>query len=121
MFDWLGFKNGLPLWWSYRLNRELKADVEDIFEGIAHTRKELLTSWTVEYWSHLERLLEQMELIDEERTKSVEQYALSMDKLFAAARSRAMDLSEIFCWMSKQLSYFHHTRHIQVSDMVLEA
>jgi methyl-accepting chemotaxis protein len=96
MFDWLGFKNGLPLWWSYRLNRELKADVEDIFEGIAHTRKELLTSWTVEYWSHLERLLEQMELKDEERTKSVEQYALSMDKLFAAARSRAMDLSEIF-------------------------
>ncbi|MEK3719495.1 methyl-accepting chemotaxis protein [Paenibacillus sp. FSL H8-0034] len=96
MFDWLGFKNGLPLWWSYRLNRELKADVEDIFEGIAHTRKELLTSWTVEYWSHMERLLEQMELIDEDRTKSVERWALSMDKLFAAARSRAMDLSEIF-------------------------
>ncbi|SFL93541.1 Methyl-accepting chemotaxis protein [Paenibacillus sp. 1_12] len=96
MFDWLGFKNGLPLWWSYRLNRELKADVEDIFEGIAHTRKELLTSWTVEYWSHLERLLEQMELIAENRAKSVEQWNLSMNKLFAAARSRAMDLSEIF-------------------------
>jgi methyl-accepting chemotaxis protein len=96
MFDWLGFKKGLPLWWSYRLNRGLKEDVEDIFEGIAHTRKELLTSWTSEYWSHLERLSDQMSLIAEERTKSVESWCLSMDKLFASTRNRAMDLSEIF-------------------------
>lgn len=39
MFDWLGFQKGLPLWWSYRLNRGLKKDVEDIFEGIASTAK----------------------------------------------------------------------------------
>jgi uncharacterized circularly permuted ATP-grasp superfamily protein len=36
MFDWLGFRKGLPLWWSYRLNRHIKEDVEHIFEGIAH-------------------------------------------------------------------------------------
>jgi methyl-accepting chemotaxis protein len=96
MFDWLGFKKGLPLWWSYRLNRDLKEDVEDIFEGIAHTRKELLTSWTNEYWSHLERLSGQMALIEEERSQSVDSWSLSMDKLFASTRNRAMDLSEIF-------------------------
>ncbi len=58
MFDWLGFRKGLPLWWSYRLNRHLKEDVEHIFEGIAHTRIEILRSWVEAYWSNLDRLLE---------------------------------------------------------------
>lgn len=60
MFDWLGFRKGLPLWWSYRLNRHLKEDVEHIFEGIAHTRTEILRSWVEAYWSNLDRLLEQL-------------------------------------------------------------
>ena len=41
MFDWLGTKKGLPLWVSWRLNHGMKKDVEQIFEGIAETRKEL--------------------------------------------------------------------------------
>ncbi|MEK8130691.1 methyl-accepting chemotaxis protein [Paenibacillus filicis] len=60
MLDWLGFRKGLPLWWSYRLNRGLRQDVEDIFEGIAATRQELLVSWADEYWGHLDRLLERL-------------------------------------------------------------
>ena len=40
MFDWLGYRQGLPLWISWRLNRNMKNDVEDIFVGIAETRKE---------------------------------------------------------------------------------
>jgi methyl-accepting chemotaxis protein len=113
MFDWLGFKSGLPLWWSYRLNRGLKEDVQDIFEGIAHTRKELLTSWTTEYWSHLERLVDQMDLIAEERTRSVQSWCLSMDKLFASTRNRAMDLSEIFLLDEQSTVIFSsHSTHV---------
>jgi hypothetical protein len=37
MFGWLGWKQGMPLWWSYQLNKDMKEDVEEIFEGIAHT------------------------------------------------------------------------------------
>jgi methyl-accepting chemotaxis protein len=96
MFDWLGFKKGLPLWWSCRLNRGLKEDVEDIFEGIAHTRKELLTNWTIEYWSHLDRLLDQLQSIEEERIKSPESWSVSVEKLFTSACNQALDFSEIF-------------------------
>ncbi|GLX70131.1 hypothetical protein MU1_44770 [Paenibacillus glycanilyticus] len=60
MFDWLGTKKGLPLWVSWRLNHGMKKDVEQIFEGIAETRKELLTSWAHEYWGYIERLAEQL-------------------------------------------------------------
>ena len=60
MFDWLGVKVGFPLWVSWQLNKELKADVEQCFEGIAETRKELLTSWATDYWNHLDRLGDQM-------------------------------------------------------------
>jgi len=56
MFDWLGAKKGLPLWISWRLNSKIKDDVEQIFEGIADTRKELLMSWAYEYWGHIEKL-----------------------------------------------------------------
>ncbi|MDF2959120.1 MAG: methyl-accepting chemotaxis protein [Paenibacillus sp.] len=96
MFDWLGFKKGLPLWWSSRLNRGMKEDVEDIFEGIAHTRMELLKNWTNEYWSHLDRLLEQMGTLEAERSESPELWSAAVDKLFTAARNRASDFSEIF-------------------------
>lgn len=89
MFDWLGFKTGLPLWWSYRLNRQLKADVEDIFEGIAETRVQLLTGWVDEYWSHLGRLREQI-------YQNAERTPLLMGRLFNAAQKRGNDFSEIF-------------------------
>jgi hypothetical protein len=37
-FDWLDFRECLPLWWSYKLNREEANTVEEIFEGVAKTR-----------------------------------------------------------------------------------
>ncbi|MBB6691825.1 methyl-accepting chemotaxis protein [Cohnella xylanilytica] len=96
MFDWLGWKKGLPLWWSYRLNRRTKKDVEDIFEGIAETRMQILADWTKEYWRHLDRLLEQLQStgtvmrLDRSDDKDVR------DRLFGAAYARASDLTELF-------------------------
>lgn len=101
MFGWLGWKKGLPLWWSYRLNVQLKSDVEDIFEGIAETRVQVLKDWTGEYWSHLERLLEQMTSIESSAAQAGKAngsngYSEAWNRLFAAAYSRASDLTEIF-------------------------
>jgi methyl-accepting chemotaxis protein len=95
MFDWLGFKKGLPLWWSYRLNRGIKDDVEDIFQGIANTRMELLKDWTHEQWGHLERLGGQLYSMSA-GTPVKETNRDGWDVLFAAARGRAPDFSELF-------------------------
>lgn len=92
MFGWLGLKKGLPLWWSYRLNRKLKDDVESIFEGIAHTRVELLKDWTQEYWGHLDRLLGQMEAASPAGKPDTALWG----RLFAEAHKRAPDFSEIY-------------------------
>ncbi|MBO9607254.1 MAG: methyl-accepting chemotaxis protein [Paenibacillaceae bacterium] len=89
MFDWLGWRKGLPLWWSYRLNARSKEDVEDIFVGIAETRMNLLQAWTLEYWGHLDRLLDQMKPWDDRDRSGAE-------RLFAKAHMRAADFSEIF-------------------------
>lgn len=96
MFDWIGFRKGWPLWRSYRLNRNLKDDVEDIFEGIASTRVELLKSWTNEYWGHLDRLLAQIVSLEEDRGESSEYRSAALAKLLAGTRNRASDFSEIF-------------------------
>lgn len=93
MFDWLGFRKGLPLWWSYRLNRGLKEDVENIFEGIANTRMELLMTWTNEYWGHLDRLLAQLGLEDGRSDSGVNE---GWERIFASVHNRAPDFSEIF-------------------------
>lgn len=93
MFDWLGFRKGLPLWWSYRLNRHLKEDVEHIFEGIAHTRIEILRSWVEAYWSNLDRLLEQ--LTDSEPGPMTQDGSM-VQRLLAAASKSGADFSEIF-------------------------
>ncbi len=118
MFGWLGWKQGLPLWWSYRLNAQLKEDVENIFEGIAETRVQVLKDWTGEYWRHLERLLEQMTSIDHSanqtgRMDTGNGYPEAWNRLFAATYSRASDLTEIFLLDSKgTVSYSTHSPHI---------
>lgn len=56
MFGWLDVKEGLPLWWSYRLNRSAKESVEEVFEEIARTRMTLLTEWAEEQWVFLEKM-----------------------------------------------------------------
>jgi methyl-accepting chemotaxis protein len=93
MFDWLGFRKGLPLWWSYRLNRHLKEDVEHIFEGIAHTRTEILRGWVEAYWSNLDRLLEQL---SDSEPGPMRQDGSMVQRLLAAALKSGADFSEIF-------------------------
>ncbi|MCD9022407.1 methyl-accepting chemotaxis protein [Cohnella silvisoli] len=118
MFGWLGWKQGLPLWWSYRLNKQLKEDVENIFEGIAETRVNVLKDWTGEYWRHLERLLEQMNSIESaatqaNRTSAGNGYPEAWNRLFAATFSRASDLTEIFVLDSNgAVSYSTHSPHL---------
>ncbi|MCP3763511.1 methyl-accepting chemotaxis protein [Domibacillus sp. A3M-37] len=56
MFGWLDVKEGIPLWWSYRLNRGTKESVEEVFEGIARTRMTLLTEWAEEQWYFLQQM-----------------------------------------------------------------
>lgn len=95
MFDWLGWNKGLPLWWSYRLNRSSKRDVENIFEGIAETRMQILNDWTAEYWRHLDRLSEQLDARAGLPAAGSES-AAEWDKLLASAYARATDATELF-------------------------
>ncbi|GBF74599.1 methyl-accepting chemotaxis protein [Paenibacillus sp. 598K] len=90
MFDWLGFRKGLPLWWSYRLNRHRKSDVEQVFEGFADTRKHLLISWTEEYWGHLDRL--SFHLKDKLSASDTAPFRQHLTTTY----TRAVDCSEIF-------------------------
>lgn len=55
-FDWLDFREGLPLWWSYTLNKRSKPFVEEFFESISRTRVNLLTEWTNEQWNILDKM-----------------------------------------------------------------
>lgn len=64
IFDWLNFKEGLPLWWSTTLNRHTKDSVAEIFERIAKTRVALLTEWANEQWTFLERSAVEVSLYD---------------------------------------------------------
>lgn len=93
MFDWIGWKKGLPLWVSWRLNRHTHDDVQDIFEGIAQTRKELLQEWAELYWSYLDRILAQMQPELEQQTGDARQ---RWQQMFDAVRVRAADFSELF-------------------------
>ncbi|MGO4547536.1 methyl-accepting chemotaxis protein [Paenibacillus sp. 2TAB23] len=97
MFDWLGMKVGFPLWVSWQLNKQLKTDVEHSFEGIAETRKELLTTWAADYWTHLDRLSEQMTAVlsqSEQSTTSTVQSQI--ERLFDRTYARAIDFTELF-------------------------
>lgn len=96
MFDWLGWKVGLPLWWSYRLNRELKKDTETIFEGIASTRMELLNDWSHEYWAHLDRLLVQLKSVKNGSSLWDESNRSAWERFITTTHKRAADFSEIF-------------------------
>ncbi|MBB3068894.1 methyl-accepting chemotaxis protein [Paenibacillus baekrokdamisoli] len=96
MFDWLGLRKGLPLWWSYKLNTAMTEDVGDIFEGIADTRMNVLKAWTTEYWDHLDRLLGHMAIQHQGESLFNEDDQTVWERSFAAAQTRASDFSEIF-------------------------
>lgn len=98
MFDWLGFKTGFPLWMSWQLNKDLKVDVEQTFEGFADTRKELLMSWATSQWLLIERLgkriQENMPLSVEERRDP--EWLGKITDLMKMTYSRATDVTELF-------------------------
>ncbi|GGD93391.1 methyl-accepting chemotaxis protein [Paenibacillus nasutitermitis] len=96
MFKGLGWRKGLPLWWSCRLNADLEEDVADSFEGIADTRMDLLQSWTAEYWDHLDRLSGQLSAMRRGSSIPSGDNQAAWEHLFAGTRSRAADFSEIF-------------------------
>ncbi|MFC5467363.1 methyl-accepting chemotaxis protein [Cohnella suwonensis] len=117
MFGWLGWKQGLPLWWSYRLNAKLKQDVENIFEGIAETRVQVLKDWTSEQWRHLERLKEQMESADSQsRSSNSEESDIGTDalhRLFSATYARATDVTELILLDGQGIVvYSTHSPHV---------
>jgi methyl-accepting chemotaxis protein len=118
MFGWLGWKQGLPLWWSYRLNAQTTKDVEDIFEGIAETRVQVLKDWTSEYWRHLERLAEQLDSVESAAAQAGQAregngHPEAWNRMFAAAYARAMDLTEIFLLNTDgKVTYSTHAPHL---------
>lgn len=67
LFDWLDFREGFPLWWSYTLNKNSKESVAEIFESIAKTRVTLLTEWADEQWALLEKNAQEVNGISEQK------------------------------------------------------
>ncbi|WP_053373764.1 methyl-accepting chemotaxis protein [Paenibacillus sp. FJAT-27812] len=114
MFDWLGVKVGFPLWVSWNLNKELKTDVEQCFEGIAETRKELLTSWATDYWIHLERLSDQMtEALSQSESSPTSTVQSQIERLFEKTYARAIDFTELFLLDDKQtVAYSTYAAHV---------
>lgn len=112
MFQWLGFKTGFPLWWSYRLNHQLKNDVGDIFEGIAQTRMHILQNWVEEYWSYLDRLQLQISANGIQSDNYKESTNL-LRQLFAATHKRGSSFSEIFVLnQDHQVTFSTYDNHI---------
>ncbi|MDQ0172588.1 methyl-accepting chemotaxis protein [Paenibacillus tundrae] len=113
MFDWLGWKKGWPLWRSYRLNVHIKEDVEQIFEGIAETRRQLLMDWADEQWDHLDRLLQQ---VQSHWPQDVLQGSQSLSKLsmwFKGSYARAKDCTEIFMMNEQnEVVFSTYAKHI---------
>lgn len=127
MFDWLGMKVGFPLWVSWRLNKQLKTDVEHSFEGIAETRKELLTTWAADYWTHLDRLSDQMSVLlsqTEYNSTSTTTVQSQIEALFDRTYARAIDFTEIFFLDAKQTvacsTYGAHVGTAYRADSILQ-
>ncbi|HZG54994.1 methyl-accepting chemotaxis protein [Paenibacillus sp.] len=122
MFDWLGWKTGLPLCWSYRLNRHLKHDVEEIFEGIAQTRMQLLKTWAEDYWSHLDKLRDALRAEERSYASALADGAF-VERLLAGARKRGPDFSEVFLLDAhgavKASTYASHVGAVYRDDAVI--
>lgn len=86
VFDWLTFKEGLPLWWSYRLNAHTKSKKEEVFESIAKTRVNLLTAWTMDRWVSLDS-----------RAVEIVRYSMDdMNSFLARSKERSTYFTELF-------------------------
>jgi len=102
-FGWLNFREGLPLWWSYRLNRESKKSKEEIFESIARTRVNLLKSWTEDRWTSLEsRADEVIRMHDDE-----------MDRFLQNSKNKSTYFTELFLLNAEaKVIASSHPKHI---------
>jgi len=98
LFNWLGFRKGLPLWRSWRLNKGLANDIKQVFEGIAETRKELLTSWANDYWGHLERLKTELEATTAHAAEGTERRGpvKGVERMLASSYAKGADWTELF-------------------------
>lgn len=98
MFDWLGARTGFPLWISWRLNKDLKEDVGQIFEGFAETRKELMMNWAEDGWRQMERLAAAIRrAVGDDPVQAKSEGGLrSIEAQLEVAYARAMDMTEIF-------------------------
>ncbi|WP_311517645.1 methyl-accepting chemotaxis protein [Paenibacillus polymyxa] len=113
MFDWLGWRKGLSLWRSYRLNAHMKEDVEQIFEGIAETRRQLMMDWADEQWNHLDRLLQQLQSVQLEDVLQGAQQRSKLDPWFQASYIRAVDSTELFMLNEQnQVVFSTYKKHI---------
>lgn len=88
IFGWLKFKEGLPLWWSYQLNRKSKEKKEQIFESIARTRVNLLTGWTNDRWASLVSRAEEVIRFDND--------AKSLNNYLQKSKQRSSFFTELF-------------------------
>lgn len=113
MFDWLGWRKGWPLWRSYRLNATIQQDVEEIFEGIAETRRQLLMDWAEEQWNHLDRLLQQVRSVQPQGVLQGKEDVKALDVWFAASYTRASDSTELFMLNEQnQVVFSTYKKHI---------
>ncbi|MGE7113639.1 hypothetical protein [Lysinibacillus sp. NPDC047702] len=53
-FNLNSVKANVQLWWNYQLNKKTIQMKEEMFEGIAKTRVDLLKNWTYDRWVSLE-------------------------------------------------------------------
>lgn len=96
VFGWLDFREGLPLWWSCKLNRNTTTSVEEIFEGIAKTRVALLTEWVNEQWAFLEKTSIELERISKK----------DINKYLQVRLPKSSHFTELFLINSKKVVDF---------------
>ncbi|OMP68351.1 methyl-accepting chemotaxis protein [Domibacillus epiphyticus] len=81
-FGWLNVREGLPLWWSYRLNRHMTDSVAEIFEGIARTRTTLLSEWAHEQWVFLGKIAQELSFIPDHDTNDYLKKKMQKNRYF---------------------------------------
>ncbi len=113
MFGWLGWKKGLPLWWSYRLNVSQQQEVAQIFEGIAETRRQIMIDWANHQWAHLDRLLHQIQSMPWQEGTLDAAYMEKLHDIFQIGYKRMQDSTELFVLGNDhQVLFSTHTERI---------
>jgi methyl-accepting chemotaxis protein len=86
---WLPFWGAtgkLAMGWSCFLNRSMYATNEQVFEGIARTRRDALIAWADDKWSFLETLAARLQGQEEDTVR----------ELIRASSGRLREISELF-------------------------